>query len=316
MNSPVVFGQMQDDVRNARLEIIVVAYNSDDVLESCLRAVPDAVGSADFHVTVVDSASAVSPAFVIERSGLMADLFRMDENVGYAGANNFAINQILARQPEPDAIMIVNPDISLPRGSIRRLLSILLQSSNCGAISPCTTRSLGTPGTVVTRSLWGVPYGARAARGSVVSVDRVEGCCLLVRPAVFKRVGLFDEDYFLYWEEIDFCTRLRKAGYELLVTTDVTVVRGGEGALKKHRAYYLWRNQVLFAFRQFGPLIGLAFLLRRLFIGNVRESISYMAHGRMDLVAAGISGLWAGLRGKVGRSTSRFADSGPVFAGK
>jgi N-acetylglucosaminyl-diphospho-decaprenol L-rhamnosyltransferase len=194
-------------LRNARLEIIIVTFNSEDVLESCLRALPDAVGNSDFNVTVVDSASVVSPADAIERSGLIADLFRIKENVGYAGGNNFAINQILARRPEPDAIMIVNPDISLPRGSVHRLLSILLESPNCGAISPCTTRSLGTPATVVNRSLWGVPYGARAARGSLVIVDRVEGCCLLVRTEVFKRVGLFDEDYFLYWEEIDFCAR-------------------------------------------------------------------------------------------------------------
>jgi GT2 family glycosyltransferase len=123
--------------------------------------------------------------------------------------------------------------------------------------------------------------------------------------------GLFDEDYFLYWEEIDLCARVRRAGYDLLIATEVTVVHGGDGDLKSHRAYYLWRNQVLFSFRRLGPVAGTAFLLRRLLVGNVRESITYISRGRWDLLAAAVSGLWAGLRGEVGRSTSRFADTTP-----
>jgi len=132
---------------------------------------------------------------------------------------------------------------------------------------------------------------------------------MLICTEALVRVGLFDEKYFLYWEEIDLCVRLRRANYELLIADDVAAVHHGAdaGCLKRHRTYYMWRNQIHFSFRNYGAFLGFLFLVRRLLVANAREVFRYLRRGRTELVLAGLAGLWAGLRGERGPSVSRFA---------
>ena len=232
---------------------------------------------------------------------------RQSENSGYAGGNNAGIRTVLGILGRgPSAILVLNPDVLLPPGSIEKLFDHLMNSPGSGAISPRVVDSTGDRGTPRFRSLWGVPMGSNAAE--VVSLDRLPGCCILARPAVFEHAGWFDESYFLYWEEIDWCVRMRRAGYELLVARDLRVIHHGDlnRGMKSHRIFYMWRNQVRFGMKNYGPLLGSVFLLRRLG-ANFREAAAYVANGRPGLVLAGLAGLWAGLRGESGRSSSRFA---------
>jgi GT2 family glycosyltransferase len=157
------------------------------------------------------------------------------------------------------------------------------------------------------RSLWGFPLRPLPSPNQqLLRTDRLPGCCMLIRPELFEHVGMFDEKYFLYWEEIDFCLRARSAGHELLINRDIAIVHRGDGigTLKRHRVYYTWRNQVRFAFKNYGRLLGLLFLMRRLFITNLRELITYLCCGRPSLLLAGMAGLWAALVGEAGHSES------------
>jgi GT2 family glycosyltransferase len=289
------------------VEAIVVAFNSEPSITECLQALPAAAGNLRLRVTVVDNASTVQVAFAGEPLGLGTRVIRQPKNLGYAAGNNAGILSILGQGSSPEAILVLNPDVILPAGSIEELLGHLRRSPRCGAVSPWVTASAGDRGAPRSRSLWGFPMGGPDS-SELMPVDRLPGCCMLARPEVFERGGWFDENYFLYWEEIDWCVRMRRAGYALLIARDVQVVHLGDRrpGLKRHRIFYMWRNQVRFGMKNFGPVLGPAFLLRRLF-ANFREVVAFVAHRRPALVLAGLAGLWAGLRGEAGRSTSRFA---------
>jgi N-acetylglucosaminyl-diphospho-decaprenol L-rhamnosyltransferase len=293
------------------ISVIIVAFNSGDLIESCLRALPAAAAGEPMQVTVVDNASEEDVTRAIKRSGVEARLLRLPVNRGYSGGNNAGIQQIMRRHPSPKAILILNPDVALPPGAVNKLYSVLAETSDCGAVSPWVTRARDNGKSLRLRTLWGLPSHPPMVRSdSPTQVDRLPGCCMLVRSDVFERVGLFDDAYFLYWEEIDLCLRARRVGYRLLIDTDVKVYHGeGDAEFRRHRVYYVWRNQVYFAFKNYGWICGIIFLLRRVCIGNVRNAFTYASRRKPTLILTGLAGLWAGLRGETGRSTSRHAVS-------
>jgi N-acetylglucosaminyl-diphospho-decaprenol L-rhamnosyltransferase len=302
-------GLASTGISRGTVEVIIVAFNSDDSLEACLRALPEAVGGLSFHVTVVDNASDRSAAAAVQRSGIPADVLRQEANLGYAGGVNAGIRNTMLRGCGPDAILLLNPDVELPAELIERLYSFLVQSPNCGAISPQVVQSYADTGgrAIPARQLWGFPPPGDSKMEGLVPVDRLPGCCMLIKPAVFSRIGLLDESYFLYWEEIDFCLRARKVNFDLLVARDIAVIHHPDGKwVRRHRVYYMWRNQVHFALKNYGPFLGRVFLARRL-VANFRETVSFLLSGKPALVLSGIAGLWAGLRGETGQSTSCYA---------
>lgn len=140
---------------------------------------------------------------------------------------------------------------------------------------------------------------------------------MLICTEALVRVGLFDEKYFLYWEEVDLCFRLRQANFDLLIAGNVRAVHHGEeeGSLKRHRTYYMWRNQIYFSFKNYGPFLGFLFVARRLLVADAREAFRYLRRGRTELILAGLAGLWDGLRGELGPSGSRFALPGSPLPG-
>lgn len=291
------------------VEVVIVAFNSGDDLNCCLRSlVPAAVGES-IRITIVDNASAIPVDRRLEGSQPPIQVISLTDNLGYAGANNLAIRRALLRQPPPEAVLVLNPDVTLPPGAIGRLCRVLRKHSKCAVVSPGVIDASGIPQGYGQRSLWGVPLRpARAGDGGLIPVDRLPGCCMLIKAEAFESAGLFDENYFLYWEELDFCLRLRRCGYDLLKLSELLACHGRASALvRRHRIYYMWRNQVRFAMKNYGFGMGSVFLIRRIFLANVREAFMYLRSRQPTLIYAGLAGLWAGLRGERGRGGSLYA---------
>ena len=189
-------------------------------------------------------------------------------------------------------------------------LYAVLQETSCGAVSPRIGDRSGASQETPRRTLWGWPLRPFRSDGRLLTrVDRLPGSCMLISTEALVCVGLFDERYFLYWEEIDLCCRLRRANQKLLIAGNVAAVHQGaeKPRLKRHRTYYTWRNQIYFSFKNYGPFLGALFVARRVLIADMREVWQYLQSGKKELVLAGLAGLWAGLRGEQGPSVSRFA---------
>lgn len=300
-------------MKREKVKVIVVTYNSVDYIFACLKSLDRATENFDLHITFVDNASTdTTLAAIISGKGKAnIEIISNSDNLGYAYGNNLAIEAMLSEEFQYAAVLILNPDVTLSFGIIDKLLLVLHLSEEVGAVSPNVIEPSQSPDRrVPINSLWGRPMKKRFMKHeNIIEVDRLHGGCMLVKPDLFKKIGAFDDAYFLYWEEIDLCQRARKAGYKLLQCYDVVAAHEGDsksGRYRSHRIYYMWRNQFYFAFKTFWMPLACLFLIRKI-LSNFKEAIGYLGMKRFDLIYAGVAGWKAGMLGEIGQSESFYA---------
>ncbi|HZW26325.1 MAG TPA: glycosyltransferase family 2 protein, partial [Gallionella sp.] len=293
--------QGKETIANDVIKVVIVTFNNRQQIGGCLDTLVRASDKYRLEVIVVDNGSSDDTLSLVRDCYPQVSMI-VSSNLGYAGGCNLGTRAALEEGREYAAFLYLNPDATLRAGSLDQLMSVLLSSPEVGAVSP---HIMMRNGRVCDRlkSMFGARLDDKPLAGSdVILSDRLHGCCLLLRPEVFMRAGFMDEDYFLYWEEVDFGLRVMEAGFSLLLCYDVLVEHGGEQPERPHRVYYMWRNQIRFAGRNFPPLRRVVFLLRR-GATSLRELAGFAASRRFDLVGAALAGVFAGLRGETGRST-------------
>lgn len=168
------------------------------------------------------------------------------DNVGYGEAINKIVRKHLR---EFDYFLILNPDVSLYVDCIRQLVSCADSNNRIGIVGP-------NGGKIDSNRFSSILLPKKTnKKGSVMIVDYISGSAMLIKSEVFKRVGLFDKDYFLYYEEVDFCFRAKKAGFRIVVCTKAKVKHFESTYIGKDSpamTYYLSRNHLLFVER-FAP---------------------------------------------------------------
>jgi GT2 family glycosyltransferase len=234
------------------LSVVIVNWNTRDLLAQCLDSLYDSLILKDYEVFVVDNASDDgSPAMVNERFS-QVQLIGNTENVGFARANNQAI-----RLSTGSYILLLNSDTIVKPGAIDALVDFMnahLQAGACGArllnqdgslqfsCSPVPTlgsefkRLFHLPGMrpdgYYPMDLWDQSIPHR--------VDVILGACLLLRRKALDQVGLMDEEYFIYSEEVDLCHRLAIAGWELYWVPQGEVIHlGGQSTRQVSEAMFL-----------------------------------------------------------------------------
>ena len=188
------------------LAVVIVTYNSADVLPGCLRSMP-----AGMRVVVVDNASADHSAAIAEDYGAM--VLRQERNLGFGTA----CNRGAAAVPGAD-VLFLNPDARPEPGALQRLAATLDSFPDAGAVGPLLHGDDGAPSLRDTSALHYRPTGPRLPLpGGPCCWPLLTGAALLVRRAAFEAVGGFDEAIFLYHEDDDLSLRLRQAGWSLVV---------------------------------------------------------------------------------------------------
>jgi len=229
-----------------RLSIVIVSYHSRADLEGCLRSLSDAPPRTDHDIVVVDNASTDgTPAYVRERWPLVR-LIEAGGNVGFARANNLGI-----RATAGELVLLLNPDTVVPPGAIDALVAVLEAHPDAAVAGPRLIDRQGRaelsfggmigPVAELRQKLLVVgndrglpPFEAiveRLTRRSRI-VDWVSGACLLIRRSDLEAVGLFDERFFLYTEDVDLCASIRARGRQVRFAAEVEIVhlRGRSGA--------------------------------------------------------------------------------------
>jgi N-acetylglucosaminyl-diphospho-decaprenol L-rhamnosyltransferase len=236
------------------LSVIVVNYNAGSYLARCVESVAAASGDATVEVVVVDNASRDGSPTEVARRFPELRLIRNEDNRGLS----VALNQGIRATAAP-FVLLLNPDAEIVAGTLEGLLKVARDHPRAGAVGPLVRNPDGTVypsgrrvpsvGQAVGHALLG-PFRpanrfSRAYRmddwdrSSEREVDWVSLACMLVPRAAFDEVGPFDEAFFLYAEELDFCTRLRAAGWTVLFTPELEVVH--EGGVSTGRS---WRMTV------------------------------------------------------------------------
>lgn len=250
--------------------VIVVNWNTRELLADCLASIADTTTGSDVETVVIDNASTDDSAAMVRARFPSARLVANDTNVGFARANN----QGCAVSNAPFVLML-NSDARLCPGALQNLLVRMAAAPRAGLVgaelrnpdgtfqySYAPFPTLGQELLTLSglgRRLFGPWYPGRGPRAgdSARVVDWVGGACMLVRRAAFDSVAGFDEGYELYGEELDLCYRLRRAGWEVWYEPAAHVVHHGGASthqLSTVREAQLYRSRLRFFRLQYGRL--------------------------------------------------------------
>jgi N-acetylglucosaminyl-diphospho-decaprenol L-rhamnosyltransferase len=260
----------------ADLSIVILNYNTRDHLRACLQSLGQ---PARTEVWVVDNASSDGSADMVEAEFPWASLIRAPRNGGYAYGNNLAL-----RRCQGETILLLNPDTLLPPGGLDSLADKLRQHPEAGIVGPKLLRPDGSMHLACRRSFPTPPVAFYRLSGlsrlfprsrrfgqynltyvdpdQAIEVDAVCGACLVIRRAVIDRIGLLDERFFMYGEDLDWCLRARLAGWAVRYEPGV-VVRHQHGAASRKRVlrttFHFFRAMDLFYrkhyVRRYHPLV-------------------------------------------------------------
>jgi GT2 family glycosyltransferase len=256
------------------LSIIIVNWNTRELLANCLSSIaadPSWQAGYTAEVWVVDNASTDgSPAWVRQHFPWVK-LIENKENLGFARANNQAI-----RQSSGHYLLLLNSDTAVRPHALQRLWYFMEQQPEAGAAGACLFNGDGSlqhscyPAPSLSGELWRLlhldtlwAYDAyRPERWDTLTpqpVDVLLGACLMVRRAVVKQVGLLDEDYFMYSEEVDLCYRIRQASWTIYWLPEAEVVHfGGQSTRQVADEMFLqlYRGKVLYFRKHHGQPAG------------------------------------------------------------
>ncbi|RMH53340.1 MAG: glycosyltransferase family 2 protein, partial [Alphaproteobacteria bacterium] len=230
------------------LSIVIINWNTREMLRDCLASVYDTLGGLEAEVFVVDNASEDGSQDMVRRQFPQATLIANSENRGFAAANNQALEIARGRN-----VLLLNSD-TLVHGDVLARSCDYLDSHPDVGVMGCRVLnadgSLQITGTgypslvnlaLMATGLWkinSVPFFDRYQmtawdRRSEREVDVVSGCYMMVRKSAMDEVGLLDESFFFYGEETDWCRRYKDAGWKLVVAPVGEITHFGGGSVKK-----------------------------------------------------------------------------------
>ncbi len=281
-----------------RLSIVIVSYNTRDLLRDCLRSIEAHTSALELDTWVVDNHSRDGSAEMVRAEFPQVHVIASQRNAGYAYANNLALREVLSAEfkvlnsssgkdettpaiqeitevpqhstlntqhSELDYVLLLNPDTVVPAGALDALVAFMQANPAVGACGPklimadgkldlACRRSFPTPGAFIYHAIGLSKLFPRSRRfGSYnmtylpddmqTEVDSVVGACMLVRAGVVREVGLLDETYFMYGEDLDWAFRIKQYGWKIMYVPSVIVhhykrASSNQRPIQSIRAFY------------------------------------------------------------------------------
>jgi GT2 family glycosyltransferase len=263
-----------------RLSVIIVSWNVRTLLDGCLTSLRADLERADIQpdVWVVDNASQDASAALVHQRHPWVQLEALNENLGFVRANNRVLRRLMAQTTPPDFVWLLNPDTVVSAGSAATLIDVLAAHPRAGLVGPKLQNpdgslqqsafrfprllqilfDLGHLPRRFYRSRWNGRYSANDyAKSSPFRIDHPLGAAMMARTQAIAEVGLLDEDFFMYCEEIDWAWRMKKAGWDAWLVPDAEVIHYGGASTKQARPQmtaHLWRSRARLYRKHHGPL--------------------------------------------------------------
>ena len=248
-----------------KLSIIIVSWNVKADIFRCLDSIKENRPREEFEIIVVDNASTDGSVDTIKSDFPDVKIIANNENVGFSAANNQAI-----RIAKGQYIFLLNPDTIIYPKSLDTLIIFLNEHPDVGACGP---KFLGSDGQAHF-SVGYIPtfrallYGRTFLRSlgifrrsqkkltarnfnfeKTTDVDQLSGAALMIRSSVLEEIGLMDESFFMYYEDVDLCLRIRKAGFRIVYVPDSVIMHiGGRSSdqISSRRKIMLYRSLFIY----------------------------------------------------------------------
>lgn len=225
------------------VSIVIVNWNTRDILRDCLRSIYEQTRDVNIEVIVIDNASSDDSSKMVSHEFPQVVLIENRQNVGFAKANNQGFTIAKGRY-----VLLLNPDTVILDGAIQKAVQFADGKPSAGVIGIRTERANGQMcldcfqyASIANMliSIFGLnklfPKSRLFGREryswwdyrSVKSVEVVAGCFMLVRREVLDLVGGLDEKFFMYGEEMDWCRRITKAGWKILFYPEARIIHHG-----------------------------------------------------------------------------------------
>jgi len=236
------------------LSIIIVNWNSADFVRQCVRSVGEHTRGIGVEIVVIDSGSFDGCGEMLAREFPHVRFIQSDKNLGFARGNNQAAKQAAGRW-----LVFLNPDTELRGPALNRLFEVAAALPKAGAMG---ARLLNGDGTLQTSCLQSFPTVANqvldadllrkwfprsrlwgmaplyAGSSEPAEVEGISGACLMTPRALFEQLGGFNEDYFMYYEDMDYCLKVRRAGWKNYYVPAAEIVHhGGKSSGGEHSKF-------------------------------------------------------------------------------
>ena len=225
------------------LSIIIVSWNTKELLKKCLDSIYNNQADLSLEIIVADNNSSDGTAKMVEAHFPKVKLMANDKNLGFAAANNQAL--IIAHG---QYVLFLNPDTEIINDGLKKSVEFMKQNQDCGALGPrllFADKSL-QPSVRRWPTFWPIflmlikapkifkdlkaidHYLARDFDYSKLQeVDQIMGAYLMVPRTIFSKVGFFDQRFFIWFEEVDFCLRIKRAGLKVIYNPQIEVIHHG-----------------------------------------------------------------------------------------
>jgi GT2 family glycosyltransferase len=255
-----------------RLAVVIVSWNVRGLLAACLRALLTDLAQAgtEAEVWVVDNDSSDGTPEMVAEAFPSVHLVASEENLGFVRGNNLALREIAKREPEAaDYVWLLNPDTEVQPGATLALLTAMEAYPKASIAGPKLLYPDGSlqraafhfPGLIqLAFDLFPAParlYDSRLngryprrlyQKEAPFFIDHPLGASMLVRAQAVAQVGLMDENFFMYCEEIDWCWRMQKMGWRVLCVPAAHVIHhAGQSSSQVRTASLinLWKSRAL-----------------------------------------------------------------------
>jgi GT2 family glycosyltransferase len=267
------------------LSILLISWNTRKLLSDCLISIYNHPPNSHFEIWVVDNASTDGTQEMLRHDFPQVNLIENNNNPGFAVANNQALSMI-----DSDYVILLNPDTVVKPGALNTLINYLNKNPLVGAAGP---RLLNSDSSLqvscyVTPTLFretlrlshldrlwpGASYRVHRWDLSLPrEVDVIQGACMILRKEALDQVGLFDERFFMYTEEVDLCYRLQQAGWQVHWLPQAEVVHlGGQSTSQAapEMFIHLYQSKHQFIQKHYGWLAALSYKVILLIISIPR----------------------------------------------
>jgi len=298
----------QHNHKQLKVSIILLNWNNPYDTVECIESLKE-ISYPNYEIIVVDNNSTDDSIKELENIRNI-QLIRNDSNLGFAGGNNVGIEYALKRSS--DLILLLNNDTVVEKEFLSVLVKRAVADKNVGIIGnkvyyysePAKIWSAGGGITRLTKRTF--QYGENKIDKKrfirEMEVDFLSGCCMLIKREVFERIGLLDAEYFMYYEDVDFCLRAKKL-FKIIYTPGAIIWhKVSATSNKSYRDYYRMRNYIYLLRKRYETNLFIIFFVccpifaERLLRIIVRKAILNDSEKLTSRVSALVNGFVAGVK--------------------
>ena len=267
-------------MESKELTIVVVTFKSDEVIHSCLQSIP-----RDIKVIVVENSNSNQFKQKIEKKYPNVNCILTGENKGYSIGNNIGLEKVTT-----NFALILNPDTTLERDTINNFFNFAKQMPNFTLIGPSNNQSINED-----------------FSSDYIQVKDLKGFAIFLNLKRFEK-KIFDENFFLYFEEIDLCKNVKKKGGSIYLDRNIKIIHEGASSVSKNKFQELEKNRnwhwmwstFYFHKKHKGFLISFIIIFPKL-LSSIIRSIFYQItqnKEKRDIYLSRLSGLFNSIIGK------------------